>query len=213
MTERVVDRLEIVEIEEDEGGGLRCLCDRLGEADLEEQTVGELGQRIVMGLVREVALEVSALRERDRQLIDGRRETGQDQAEEDRPPDHQADHDAVAPLDLPQDEDGRSDQRGRSQEGEAGSAQAPRVRSDTGDRILDRWVERRDPDQQDSDDPPCIDPLRLEIRPLEDDDRVDDVGDEVQPDPGDEELKVGRPAAALRRTRMPRVSRTRSMAG
>ena len=60
MAARVVDELEVVEVEEEHGDRLvvaRLARERVLDAVVEERTVGELGERVVEGAVAELLLE------------------------------------------------------------------------------------------------------------------------------------------------------------
>ena len=64
VTEAVVDGLEVVEIDEQDGHSdavAQRPCDRMADALVEQRAVGEMGYRIVEGLVGELLLERLAL--------------------------------------------------------------------------------------------------------------------------------------------------------
>ena len=64
MTEAVVDELEIVEIDEDDGGKIAvapCIGDGLLEPVDQEVAVGQPGQRIVSRLVFKLGLVLTTL--------------------------------------------------------------------------------------------------------------------------------------------------------
>ncbi len=64
VAERVVDRLEVVEVEEQDRGGARAVGQRRLDALREERAVREAGERVVEGLMAEPLLQVGHLRER-----------------------------------------------------------------------------------------------------------------------------------------------------
>ena len=64
VAERVVDGLEVVDVDEQHGDGRIGLRERLVDAVDEQRAVGQPGQRVVVGLVLELALELAQLPDR-----------------------------------------------------------------------------------------------------------------------------------------------------
>ena len=64
MPEAVVDRLEVVEVDEQNGELAASLGDRVPDLVAEQRPVGQVGQRIVVGLVMELLLEHAQLEHR-----------------------------------------------------------------------------------------------------------------------------------------------------
>ena len=61
MAERVVDRLEVVEVEEEDRVVAPARGEQLAELVEEQRAVGQAGQRVVVGLVLEAALQLAQL--------------------------------------------------------------------------------------------------------------------------------------------------------
>ena len=82
VAQRVVDRLEVVEVHEQHCHALAALGQGMRQAIAEQRPVGEPGERVVQGLSLELVLQLLPLPERAPQLGDHAVETCQHQQEQ-----------------------------------------------------------------------------------------------------------------------------------
>ena len=135
MPERVVDALEVVEVEEHHRRRVVVARERGLDAQREQRAVGEPGQRIVPGLVRQALLELRHRRQRARGLAALERAARMRADRLEQPPLAQAER--LAALDCQQPDDARvaaqcDDDRGRQAE-----ARQPRAALLAGVREVD----------------------------------------------------------------------------
>ena len=178
MAEGVVHRLEVVEIEEEDGHLLPSAGERMLEPIVEQGSVGEAGQRVVQCAVVERGLEGATLMQRRAKVTHDAAETPDDEQEEQyAAPGDGRDVDRPAGGTL-KDEHRRRHERCRRQERQAPAREARLPDLDRLRHATHGRVQRRGAPQDRGHQPPGFDDVPGLVRSLEDHDRVREVGHE-----------------------------------